>query len=249
MVKFRCYGVAALMAVALWTASAFALGTPIAGVTYHYNPPLLANPDDGNGEWTWNFAGKDLTETKLTDGVFGSLAHIPASEPVAFTNGTWVGYNNDTAFEGHPRVDLNLGGLHQVRSVAVQYLIEAPPFIFAPQPCPASDPNCFGGVDAMTVSGSIDGLVYVPLQASNDFEPIFGPTGSIDMNTVDERTAVFDFSPLGVPASHIRVDVRSPFTWIFLGEITVGEVPEPATILLLGVSLVGLAFAVRRRRS
>ncbi len=250
MVKFRCYGIAALPTLALWTASAFAgAGGPIAGVTYHYNPALLANPDDGNGEWTWNFAGKDLAETKLTDGVLGSLAHIPPSEPVAFTNGTWVGINNDTAFEGHPRVDLDLGGTHRVQSVAVQYLIEAPPFIFAPQPCPASDPACFGGVDAMTVFGSTDGVNYSSLGASNDFEPIFGPMGSIAMGTVAERTTLFDFGPGGTTASHIRVDVRSPFTWIFLGEITVCEVPEPATMSLFGVGLVGLVFAVRRQRS
>lgn len=247
--KCGCCRMLAVTALALWTATAFAAGAPIAGVTYHYNPPLLPNPDDGNGEWTWNFAGKDLTETKLTDGILGSLAHIPASEPVAFTNGTWVGYNNDTAFEGHPRVDFDLGGMYQVQSVEVQYLIEAPPFIFAPQACSADDPDCFGGVDALTVSGSTDGVNYSSLGMSNAFEPIFGPTGSVALGTVDARTAVIDMGPGGVAASHIRVDVRTPYTWILLGEVTINQVPEPTAMSLLGIGLVGVTSRLRRRRS
>jgi PEP-CTERM motif len=243
MVMCSRYLVAGLAALALSSASALA-GPPIAGVTYDYNPPLLPNPDDGNGEWTWNFAAKDLTETKLTDGIFGTLA---LSGSNVFTNGTWVGYSNDTAFEGHPRVDLNLGGTYQVQSVEVQYLIEAPPFIFAPQQCNAATcpPN---GIDALTVFGSTDGVNYAPLGATNDFEPIFGPNGSQALNTIDARTAVIDFGPGGTTASHLRVDVRSQFTWIFLGEITVRAVPEPATISLLGVAFLGVALVVRRGR-
>jgi hypothetical protein len=242
MMKCSGYVVVGLAALALCSTSAFG-GPPIAGVTYHYNPPLLPNPDDGNGEWTWNFAAKDLTETRLTDGIFGTLA---LSGSNVFTNGTWIGYNNDTAFEGHPRVDFDLGGSHQVQSVEVQYLIEAPPFIFAPQQCsPTTCPP--NGIDALTVYGSTDGINYAPLGATNDFEPIFGPNGSQAMNTIDERTAVINFGPSGITASHIRVDVRSQFTWIFLGEVTIREVPEPVTTYSLGIGFVGLVLGGRRR--
>jgi hypothetical protein len=138
--------------------------------------------------------------------------------------------------------------MHQVQSVEVQYLIEAPPFIFAPQQCsPSTCPP--DGIDALTAYGSTDGVNYVPLGSTNDFEPIFGPAGSIALNTIDARTAVLDFGPGGTTASHIRVDVRTQFTWIFLGEITVREVPEPATMSLFGIGIVGLVLAVRRSRS
>jgi hypothetical protein len=243
MVKCCRNILAGFAALALFSTLAIA-GPPIAGVTYDYNPALLPNPDDGNGEWTWNFAGKDLSETRLTDGMFGTLE---LSGSNVFTNGTWVGYNNDTALEGHPRVDLNLGGTHQVQSVEVQYLIEAPPFIFAPQQCSAS--TCPpSGIDALSVFGSTDGVNFTPLGATNDFEPIFGPNGSQAMNTIDARTAVIDFGPGGTTASHLRVDVRSQFTWIFLGEITVRAVPEPATMSTLGMGLVGAMLTMRRLR-
>lgn len=238
------FAIACLVLVAI---SATAYATPIAGVTYDYNPALLPNPDDGNGEWTWNFAGKDLTQTRLTDGVLGTLDILPG-ETVAFSNGTWSGYFAGDGGVGHPRVDLDLGGTYQVKSVEVQYLIEASPFIFAPQPV---DFESDGVIDAnaMSIFGSSDGISYNPIGTSNAFEPIFGPAGSIALGTRDARTAVIDFGPAGVAATHIRVDVRTPFNWIFLGEITVNQVPEPAALGLIGPGLMGLLVARRRREN
>lgn len=238
------FAIVCLVLVALFTP---ANAMPLAGVTYDYNPALLPNPDDGNGEWTWNFAGKDLTQTKLADGVLGTLDILPG-ETVAFSNGTWAGYFAGDGGVGHPRVDLDLGGTYQVKSVEVQYLIEASPFIFAPQPV---DFESDGMVDAnaMSIFGSTAGIDYNPIGASNAFEPIFGPAGSIALGTRAARTAVFEFGPAGVTASHLRVDIRTPFNWIFLGEITVNQVPEPAALGLLSSGLLGLLFVERRREA
>jgi hypothetical protein len=194
-----------------------ARGVELNGVTYTYVP----------GTSPFNFFAPDLGG-QLTDGIHGSLIPDPLIDPLAaFRNKTWVGFTENGAAHPQPGVDLNLGGTYKVQSVAVEFLIEPGPFIFAPQ-----TPD---GGHALTI---LDGATS--LGTFNAFPPIdFAAPRSI-------FTAVVDLSP-GVSLSSLIVDVRSPYDHIFVSEITVNAVPEPVTAGLLSMGAMALLL-VRRRQ-
>lgn len=207
------------MMTALCVAAALgvsASAAPIAGVTYTYVP----------GTSPFNGFAPDAGG-QLTDGIHGSLTPDPLVDPLAaFRNGTWVGFTENGAANPQPGVDLNLGGTHQVQSVEVEILIEPGPFIFAPQT--PTGGHAVTILDGATVLATFDGFPAID----------FGASPSIE-------TAVIDLGPGGVSLSNLVVDVRTPFDHVFVSEITVNEVPEPASLTLMGLG--GLAMLRRRR--
>lgn len=151
----------------------------------------------------------DPGNTILTDGADGSLTGGPGS---AFQNGSWVGFSNDSVEGGpQPRVVLDLGGEFDIDSVEVFYLVSATPFIFAPQPVS-------GVADAITVETSTDGVVFSTVASSNDFATIAEDQA---ISAFEVRSIVLGLG--GITASYIAIDVRTPFTFTFLGEVKVFE--------------------------
>lgn len=186
----------------------------IPGVTYTYDPST--SPYNG-------LVGPD-TGGQLTDGIHGSLVPDALVDPLAaFRNGTWVGFTENGATNPQPGVIMDLGGTYNVGSVEIEFLIEPGPAIFAPQ-----TPT---GEHALTI---LDGATV--LETFDAFPAIdWGQAPEVFTATV----------PLGgVSLSGLTVDVRSPYDHIFVSEITVNEVPEPASLALTGI---GGLLLLRRR--
>ena len=165
------------------------------------------------------------TGGQLTDGIHGSLVPDPVVDPLAaFRNGTWVGFTENGATNPQPGVDLNLGGTFSVDSVEIEILIEPGPFIFAPQT--PTGGHAVTILDGATVLATFDGFPAIDFGAAPSIETAVIPLG-------------------GVSLANLTVDIRSPFDHIFVSEITVNQVPEPASLAL--VSAGGL-LVLRRRR-
>ncbi|MEX2170925.1 MAG: PEP-CTERM sorting domain-containing protein [Pirellulales bacterium] len=213
----------AMTALLLGAASASA--APIAVDSYVYQ-----NPAEWALHWSSDPNENGQTVKRLTDGVVG---------PWSFANQVAVGYQHNppgTSADAIPMVDLDLGGTFQVESLEVNYIIDYVSGIFAPQ-------------IGMDILGSTDGT---------NFSLIGSKVVGVDFPTVAQsqaaqhtgvQSAVFDFGPGGTTATHIRVDVRTWATFFFMSEITVNAVPEPSSIALLGLGLMGFCLAVRHRRS
>lgn len=220
--------IAAVSAASLAIVTAVSAG-PIAGITYTYD---LSQADPGTGIFTTFHAdpnSQDPTNTKLTDGNLGDDV-TPSGGGAIFDNGTWsVVQNGGFGGAPQPMIDVVLPGTFLLESVEVFYLVEDPVGIYAPQPQT--------GIDAVTVFGA--GFS----EFSNNVIPIFGPGGDSGTGVIERRSIVVSLN--GVSASSLSIDVRTPFTFIALGEIVVNEVPEPASFALLSA---GGLLLLRRRQ-
>lgn len=72
------------------------------------------------------------------------------------------------------------------------------------------------------------------------------PLIDFDLGSLQALDAVTIDLP-DVSARFMRLDVRNDDEWTFLGEVTFQQVPEPATIALLGAGALGLLRRRRRR--
>jgi hypothetical protein len=208
----------AMTACMLGAASTSAQSIPVTSYTYQ-------NPSEWALHWSSDPGENGSTVKRLTDGVVG---------PWSFVNQVTVGYQHNppgTSATAIPMVDLDLGGTHQVKSVEVNYIIDHLSFIFAPQ-------------THMEILGSTDGINFSQIGFKNDFPTVAESQAAM---TTGVQSVVFDFGPGGTSASHIRVDTRTWATFFFMSEISVNQVPEPASISFLGLAAVSL-IAVRRRR-
>jgi hypothetical protein len=204
-----------------------ACANPLTGLTYTYD---LSMADPGTGIFTTPHADADDTVDAtdlaavtssglLTDGDLGSLIAVPTA---VFPNGTYAGFRNE-GFGGttQPRVNLDLGGTYFVDTLQLHYLVEDPSSIYAPQPIPDGS----GGFlyDALSVAGSTDGENFTVLGSVNDFVPVFGLNGDFGSGLTEVRTAMVSLG--GVTATHLQMDVHTPWTFIFLSEIVVDGTP------------------------
>ena len=215
--------------------AAFLLGAasvsadPIAGLTYTYD---FSQADPFTGFFTTPHPDAPANDTDdVTDPSVvtskGVLANGHLGDPVftnppagccLFNNGTYAGFRNDGAGGApQPKIDVDLGGAFNLNSFTLHYLVEDRPSIYAPQPIK----NTAGDIlfNGLTVSGSTDGENFTPLGFYNDFVPVFGPDGDFGSGAAEIRTATIDLT--GATASHLSIDIRTPWSWIFLSEIVV----------------------------
>ena len=200
---------------------------PITGFTYTYDlsmadpftgfftaphPDVPANDTDNASDPAAVTSKGVLADGDLGDPVFTN----PPAGCCLFNNGTYAGFRNDGAGGApQPKIDIDLGGTFQLNSFTLHYLVEDRPSIYAPQPIR----NMAGDImfNAVTVSGSTDGETYAPLGFDNDFVPVFGPDGDFGSGAAEIRTSMIDL--MGATASHLSIDIRTPWSWIFLSEI------------------------------
>ena len=218
------------------TAPAQAAPIAVAGYTYDFS-----QTDDVGGATVIHPFATDPGNTLLTDGDLGSLALVPFGiQNVAFPNGTWVGFTNHGSGNAYqPRVELDLGGTFNIDTVQVSYLVEDEASIYAPNIVTAVDPNTLEVItvhNALTVATSPDGTTFTDAAFTNDFvlQADDAAAGSFE-----QRTATVSLG--GASASHVSIEIHTPWSFIFLGEITITEGAAPLVGDLDGDGFVGIA--------
>jgi len=219
----------AIFSAAVLLTVATALADPITGLTYTYD---LSQPDPFSGVFTMPHPDEPANDTVdatdpaavtskgvLVDMNLGSLEFTnPATGCCLFNNGTYAGFRNDGAGgASQPKIDIDLGGLYMLTSFTLHYLVEDRPSIYAPQPVKDTAGNIL--YNGLTVSGSTNGEDFTELGFYNDFKPVFGPDGDFGTDAAEVRTATIDLT--GTTASHISVDIHTPWSWIFLSEVVI----------------------------
>jgi hypothetical protein len=212
--------------------AAMLLGTavaadPITGFTYTYDlsmadpftgfftaphPDVPANDTDNASDPTAVTSKGMLADGNLGDPEFTN----PVAGCCLFNNGTFAGFRNDGAGGApQPKIDIDLGGTFGLNSLTLHYLVEDRPSIYSPQPIR----NMAGDImfNAVTVSGSTDGETFTQLGFDNEFVPVFGPDGDAGSGAADIRTSTIEL--MGASATHLSVDIRTPWSFIFLSEI------------------------------
>jgi hypothetical protein len=236
-IKHRYVVFGTLVSILMGVVSAHA--QPITGITYTYD---LSTPDLDPGGFPvfvrpYMDAGDTANDTmdasdptaitsrgRLTDGELGSTV---LSDPVfgccLFNNGTYAGFRGDPGI-GHapkPKIDVDLGGEYALDSFTLHYLVEDQPSIYSPRRVPDNnDPIQF---NALTVYGSTNGVDFTQLGFSNDTNPVFGLDGDFGSGAREVRSLTIPLG--GSQATHLIIDVRSPWTYIFLGEFVVNGAP------------------------
>jgi hypothetical protein len=171
--------------------------------------PISSYAYDNASTASFHPSAGDPTLSRLTDGNDGSLQDGVGS---AFANGTWVGFGDNGPSGGpQPGIVLDLGGLQAVESVEVTYLVDASSFIFSPQAIP-------GVTDALSILTSTDGTTFASQSSTSDFVE-----WSTDLSNEAFEVRTITLALSGIAATHLKLDVRTPNTWIFLGEIRVFE--------------------------
>jgi hypothetical protein len=206
---------------------------PISGMTYTYD---LSTPDvDPGGFPTFVRPYTDPGDTaddtlddsnqavitsrgRLTDGELGSM-ELSGAECCLFNNGTYAGFRGDPGIglAPKPKINVDLGGRYTLDSFTLHYLVEDQPSIYSPRRVPDSnDPIEF---NAVTVFGSTNGVDFTELGFSNDTNPVFGLEGDFGSGARERRSLTIQLNDS--EATHLMIDVRSPWTYVFLGEFVV----------------------------
>jgi PEP-CTERM motif len=233
----RLFGTATALGALVLASTAPAQAAPIAVAGYTYD---FSQTDDVGGATVIHPFATDPTNTLLTDGNLGSLALVPFGiQNVAFPNGTWVGFTNHGSGNAYqPRVEFDLGGTFNIDTVEVSYLVENEASIYAPQPVPIDplDPGLGNLFDALTVATSSDGVTFTDAAFTNNFvlQADDAAAGSFE-----QRTATVSLG--GASASYVSIEIHTPWSFIFLGEVTINEGAPPLVGDLDGDGFVGIA--------
>jgi hypothetical protein len=192
----------------------FSQADPFSGLFTAPHPDASANDTvDATDPMAVTSKGR-LVDLDFGDPVFTN----PAAGCCLFNNGTYAGFRNDgPGGAPQPKIDIDLGGTYMLTSFTLHYLVEDRPSIYAPQPIT----NTAGDIlyNGLTVSGSTNGEDFTELGFYNDFVPVFGPGGDFGTDAAEIRTATIDLT--GAMASHVSVDIRTPWSWIFLSEVVI----------------------------
>jgi len=224
-VIYRCL----VFSAAILLGTALVCADPITGLTYTYD---LSQADPFSGFVTAPHPEVPANDTDdatdptavtskgfLTDGDLGDLEFTnPPIGCCLYNNGTYAGFRNDgPGGAPQPKIDVDLGGTFELNSFTLHYLVEDRPSIYSPQTIRDAESNIL--FNGLTVSGSTDGEVFTELGFYNDFKPVFGPDGDVGTDVAEVRTAIIELN--GATASHFTVDIRTPWSWIFLSEFVI----------------------------
>jgi hypothetical protein len=210
---------------------------PIAGMTYTYDlstedidpggfavfvRPYADPGDTANDTLDDSNKAAITSRGRLTDGELGSMA-LSGVDCCLFNNGTYAGFRGDPGIglAPKPKINVDLGGDYALDSFTLHYLVEDQPSIYSPRRVPDNnDPIQF---DALTVYGSTNGVDFTKLGFSNDTNPVFGLNGDYGSGVRERRSLTIQLG--GAHATNLMIDVRSPWTYTFLGEFVVNGSP------------------------
>jgi hypothetical protein len=164
----------------------------------------------------------DPSLTKLTDAVVGT-------SPTGWDDGTWVAFHDPAGFhhdngDPQPQIDFDLGVSNFLESVRIDYLVYHDAGIYEP--------------DRVVVD------IYRDAAHTQLVRSITG-TGFATGDGLQSLAV----SLQGEFGRYVQMRLYNDDEWTWLGEITfVSTVPEPGSVLLLGLGGLGLAGYTWRRR-
>jgi large repetitive protein len=164
----------------------------------------------------------DRGGVQLTDGQYGTAPwYADLGNGNAYE---WVGWYNDHSVS----IDFNFGEMVSIEHINIGTVQDHPNDVVVP---------------SIAIFSSEDDIVWSLVTA------LANPESSLNNN----QYFTFGFSDLGISAQYISIVLTHTLDgpWTFVDEIDfydANPVPEPATIMLFGLGLLGLAGVSRKRK-
>lgn len=198
---------------------------PITVNSYAYNASYhVADPaylDNGAAP------GTGTPNTELIDGQYPTIG-----VGTGYTDTRWVGvYNPGDDGQPQPEIIFNLGNIYELSSMTIIYDVDHGPQIFA--------------ADSVGVSYSVDNITFSTPVVLTGFDDLG--------NSTITRSTTFSM-PSNFIGQYAKLSFYNDQPWTFLAEISFdGQLPpppapEPSTMLLLGLGMLGMVKATRRRK-
>lgn len=211
--------------------SQYAMAAPIAVSSYAYDTAGWLPHSNANYQDNGYYAGdQSPTPTELTNGVLGTV-------PSPFSDPEWVGIGPDQVPDDglvQPGLTFDLGTFYNLSSLSIHYLSDNP----------SESGSGVRAPDSVDISFSDDGTTFTTPFTFSGFlnqDVAFGPPLAF--------TALIDVT--GNSGQFARLEFFNDAPWTFLSEIEFeGEVPfipEPSSLTLIGLGIIGLGRYRRRR--